>query len=450
MSLTRDIAARAGAVGWADLPPMVQHAARVCLADGLAIMLGALRHEPAVLPFADHARAYGPGPARLLAGGRAPAPAAAMANGALSHALDFEDTFDAAGLHVNASVIPTVLALAEAGGATPITLAEVLTAMALGADLACRIGLSLPRDPAERGWYHPPMIGALGAALAGARLLGLDTDQTTSALSLTLVQFSLTDALKRAPASGLRALRDGFAARAATEAVLLARAGVIGTPDPIAERGGLVSLLTGAAPAERLFADFGSSFLTPKLTLKLWPCCRGTHGAIALALALRDQGIAARDITAAAFTVAPPDDMLFEPRGDRIRPGSAIAAKFSVPYCFARTMIHGAPGLPAFDSAARAEARTLAMAEAVTMAACAPNAVPSARLTYADGRATDVPLPAPPVLCAGTTELAELRAKMEDCLGPGPALDTALGLETAAPDIPIPSLIARLCPDPAT
>ena len=100
MTATLDIAARSRAVSWENLAPSAQHAARLCLADGLAVMLGALRLEPAVQPFQTQARLYGPGPAPLLAGGNAPAPAAALANGALAHALDFEDTFDRAGLHV--------------------------------------------------------------------------------------------------------------------------------------------------------------------------------------------------------------------------------------------------------------------------------------------------------------------------------------------------------------
>lgn len=439
MSLARDIALRAGACGWEKLPSDARHAARLCLADGLAVMLGALRHEPAVAAFAAQARLYGPGPARLLAGGTAPVPAAALANGALSHALDFEDTFDPAGLHPNAAVIPTVLALAEAEGRT---LGEVLTAMALGADLACRIGLSLKTDPGQRGWYHPPMIGATGAALAGARLLGLTPDQTVAALSLVQVQFALTDALKRSPSSDLRAIRDGFAARAATEAVLLARAGVTGTPDPLGEEGGLVHLLTGAAPDPGAFASFGEVFLTPGLSLKLWPCCRGTHSAIALALALRGEGIMADDLEAVAFTVEPPDDMLFVPRGDRIRPGTAIAAKFSIPFCFAQALLHGAPGLESFSEAARLDATTLALATRVTLDTCGKGSGRSARLSFADGTTRDCRLLSPPSLRAGNARFAELTTKLRDCLGPSPAFDTLHSLETADPSQLISSLMA--------
>ena len=442
MTLTRDIATRALSCGWADLAPDVAHAARLCLADGLAVMIGALRHEPAVAPFVAQAQSYGPGPATLLAGGTAPAPAAALANGALSHALDFEDTFDRAGLHVNAAVIPAVLALAEATGAT---LGDALAAMALGADFACRIGLALAADPAALGWYHPPMIGALGAALAGARLLSLPPDQTAAALSLTQVQFGLTDALKRSPTSDLRAVRDGFAARAATEAVMLARGGVSATADPIAERGGLVWLLTGAGPDIAPFKSFGTAFLTPDLTLKLWPCCRGTHPAIALALALRGDGIAPEALSRAAFTIEPPDDMLFEPRADRLRPSTAIAAKFSIPFTFAYAWLFGEPGLDAFAPAARQDPAVASLAARTELRACRAGAGRWAHLTFADGTSADRPLPAPPVLRAGTTRFAEIAPKMRDCLGPGAeAAETLLAFETAEPSLPVAALMAGL------
>ncbi|MBF9042257.1 MmgE/PrpD family protein [Rhodobacterales bacterium HKCCE4037] len=448
MLSTRDIAVRAGPMRWNDLPPEVQHSVRLCFADGIAVMLGAVRLEPAVLPFAAHARSHGPGPAHLLAGGTAPPVAAALANGALSHALDFEDTFDAVGLHVNAAIIPTVLALAESEGKT---LGEALTAMALGAELACRLGLSLTNDPGARGWYFPPMIGAIGAALAGAHLLRLDADQTIAALSLAQVQFSLTDALKRAPASDLRAVRDGFAARAATEAILLARAGVTGTDDPLFERGGVIPLLTGDAADPAPLAAFAHDFLTPTLTLKLWPACRGTHPAIALALALRDEGLTATDIKAAAFTVEPPDDMLFEPRADRIRPQTAIGAKFSIPFTFAHTLIHGAPGLSAFSKTARHDADVRALASRITLRACAEGAGRTAHLTLASGE-TDRALAPPPPLTAGSATMTDLAAKFRDCIGDRPdALSLLHALDTTDPEKPVSDLVAQLAyPDPST
>jgi hypothetical protein len=35
----------------------------------------------------------------------------------------------------------------------------LITALAVGADLTCRLGLALQLDPIEYGWYTPPILG---------------------------------------------------------------------------------------------------------------------------------------------------------------------------------------------------------------------------------------------------------------------------------------------------
>ncbi|PJE27200.1 MmgE/PrpD family protein [Pseudooceanicola marinus] len=438
MSLTRSLAARVLAIH--TLPPRAAHAARLSLLDGLATMAAAVTLEPAARPFANMAR--GPGAATLLAGGTAPPGLAALANGALSHALDFEDTFDATGMHPNAVALPALLALAETEGA-PLT--DLLTSLALACDLTCRISLSLPADPASRGWYHPPMIGCAGAALGAAHLLGLSPDQAVAAVALALVQFSLTDALKRSPASDLRAVRDGFAARAAVEGALLARAGVSGTLDPLAEAGGLGPLLAGSPPEAAAFDSLGHVFHGEEVTLKLWPCCRGTHPAVALGLALRAEGIAPETLAAAAFTLTPPDDMLFHPLADRQRPSSAIGAKFSIPYTFAHAWRQGAPGLATFAEGPRKDPETLALAAKTVMRDCAPGLTPAAHLRFTDGREEIRPLPAPPVLPAGTAQLPDLGTKLSDCRAHAPAAARPLLDALAAEALP-ESLAPLLAP----
>ena len=59
----------------------------------------------------------GRGEATLVGGGRVPARAAALANGAASHALDYDDTHFAHIGHPSVAVLPAALALAERRGA---------------------------------------------------------------------------------------------------------------------------------------------------------------------------------------------------------------------------------------------------------------------------------------------------------------------------------------------
>src|SRR5690606_17433606 len=176
-------------VGTRGNTPSADAAVAIAPADGRPETDAATRLEPAVAPVQAYASASGAGPATLIGADRKVSPVmAALGNGALAHAIDFEDTFEAGKIHPNASLIPSVLALAEAedsGGA------EVIRALALGCDFACRLSLALDGDPAERGWYHPPILSGLGATLGCCLLLDLDADTALNALGLFAAQFML-------------------------------------------------------------------------------------------------------------------------------------------------------------------------------------------------------------------------------------------------------------------
>ena len=138
---------------------------------------------------------------------------AALANGAMSHALDYEDAFDAAPVHPNASLIPAVLALAQSRA--PIGGRELIAAIATGCDFACRLALSL-RQPLEAGgWYPPPILAAFGAVAGAANLLRLSPQQVTSAWSLLLLQNSCAGEIKYDADTVIRAVREAFPAQAA-------------------------------------------------------------------------------------------------------------------------------------------------------------------------------------------------------------------------------------------
>lgn len=404
-----------------DMPEDSIHAAQVSLLDALAVMFGAIAHEAVTHPFQHHALAAGAGPATLLAGGTAQASAAALANGALAHALDFEDTHDATGLHPNAVVVPAALAIAEAQETSG---RDFLVALAIGSDVNCRIGLALQDDPAQHGWYHPPMIGMIGATIAASRLLGLDVSATVSAVSLALCQFSLTDALKRSPATDLRAVRDGFAARAAVEAVLLAQAGLTGTEDPLEGTRGLFPLLTGQKAGSDLLAGFGTRFHNGDVSIKDWPCCRGTHPYIASALEVRES-VPADQIAEIGVTVRPPDDMLLLPAVDRQAPETAISARFSIPFTMASAVLFGAPSLAHFGPKALENPALRCLAARISLDQIGADATRAVRLRLRDGRELNLPATLPESRRAHDIPLAGLSAKLEDCLAPFPRLDAA-------------------------
>src|SRR5271170_1497341 len=99
------------------LPASTITAAKRAILDGVGVILAASGASEDVVPFVELARAHsGVAQATILGfRDRVSAAMAAFANGAMAHALDFEDAFDRAPSHPNASLLPAAIAIAEAG-----------------------------------------------------------------------------------------------------------------------------------------------------------------------------------------------------------------------------------------------------------------------------------------------------------------------------------------------
>jgi len=362
-SLSGRIAAHCAGLSFAQLGAETQHAARRALLDALGVMLAASGLASDAAPYRSVALAQGPGPSRLLGSmDTAPPAAAALANGALAHALDFGDTFDPGPAHPNAALVPALLALADADPS--IDGARFLAAMAAGSDLACRLSLAPARAFEEGGWYPPPLVGLVASAAACAALLGLDADGIRHAMGLALLQGSFPGEIKYDATSPLRGVREAFAARGAVEAALLARAGARAFAAPLEGRAGFFALYGGGPARDGLVADLGTRFLGDEVSFKPWPCCRGTHAYIEAALALRDR-CDWREIESITAETGPIQEMLIRPQAEKAAPHSAIEAKFSIPFTTAFAWIHGAVSLESFDDAARGDPAVLALARRV-------------------------------------------------------------------------------------
>ena len=360
------LAAHVAGMAWEALPTATARAAKLVLLDAAGVMLGASGLSAEVRPFVALAAAGGAGPCTIVGTGqRAGAAMAALANGALAHALDFEDAFDRAPGHPNASLVPALIALAQAEA--PVDGKRFLTALAVGGDVSCRMGLALRRPMETGGWYPPPMLAAYGATAGAASLLGLSADQVRDALSITMCQATTPGEIKYSAGTVLRAVREAFPAQAAVQSALLARAGIAGFEQPLEGRAGFFALYAGGEFApEALTGGLGSQFWIEQLTFKPWPSCRGTHPFIELALRLRAEH--AIDAAAIAAIEVEHDDvqsMLTEPPERKRAPAVAIDAKFSIPFTTALALARGGVGLDDFDAAALADPEVLALAARV-------------------------------------------------------------------------------------
>ena len=164
-------------------PAEVRRAAQRHLFDGLANVVGAVRTDavPAVVTVAT---GLGGAPeATILANGRrrVSTPAAALANGSLVHALDFDDTHAGGLIHATSVVLPAALAVGEQTGASG---AAVLDAAIVGYEAACRIAAAAPHGFHARGLHATMVAGVFASALVAARLMRLDAETATHALGI--------------------------------------------------------------------------------------------------------------------------------------------------------------------------------------------------------------------------------------------------------------------------
>jgi len=348
------------------LPARTVAAAKHVLLDATGVMLGASTAREAA-PFIALAALSGPGPCAILGTGQTTsAPLAALANGAMAHTLDFEDAFDLAPGHPNASLVPALIALAQAENR--VDGRRFLTALAVGGDMACRMGLAAGNGLDPGGWYPPPIVAAIGAAAGAACLLGLDARGVRDALSLMLCQATMPGEIKHSANTELRAVREAFPAQAAVTSALLARDGVAGFEHPIEGKGGFFALFTrGEYDAEALLDGLGERFWIEHLTFKPWPSCRGTHAAIELALALQaEHGFASADIGAVEIGFDSLQQMLIEPLERKQAPATAIDAKFSIPFCVALALVRGSVDLDSFGPETLRDPQVLGLAAKIS------------------------------------------------------------------------------------
>jgi 2-methylcitrate dehydratase PrpD len=361
--LSARLAEHVAGVRFEQLPPNTIAATCRALLDAVGVMHAASGMAPEARPFIELAAAHGGKPQASIFGTElcVSAESAALANGAMAHALDYEDAFDAAPVHPNASLVPAVVALAQAHG--PVSGAELVTAIAVGCDLVCRLALCLREDPARLGWYPPPILGAMGAVAGAARLLRLSPRQVLDAWSLMLLQNSCSGEITRDADTVLRAVREAFPAHAAVMVARLAAAGIPGFSAPFEGEAGFFRLFAGGRfDAQVLLQDLGSRWHIDQLSFKPWPSCRGTHAAIESALYLRQQhGIAPHTIASITVRGGAVQRMLAEPAERKRAPATSIDAKFSLPFTVATALCRGAVTLDSFDAAARADPDVLAL-----------------------------------------------------------------------------------------
>jgi 2-methylcitrate dehydratase PrpD len=328
MSLSKRLAIWALQTGFDDFPKEVVNTAKQCFLDTIGVALIASNSE-AVQCVSRYALQEGGEPAALIwATGKRTSPAlAALVNGTMAHAIDFDETNYSTIAHPSAVLIPAAMAMAELVNASG---EELLSAFIVGHEIMCKLGLATNPWLYEKGWWSTSVFGVIGAAIVAARLLKLNRQQTQWALGLAVAQASGIHANIGSYAKPFKA---GQAAQSGVVSALLAKQGLTSSDEIFEKKGGFFSVYVD--DRYRSFTGLlGKPYdlLDPGVAFKQYPSCSGTHAAVDAAIHLaRTHDLCWTKVSSVRCEVTPLVKMCLSYDS----PLTTDQARFSMPFCIA-------------------------------------------------------------------------------------------------------------------
>lgn len=308
------------------------------------------------------------GPCRILGfGDRVGVTSAAFANGALSQALEYDDTHNESIVHMSSPAVAAALALSEF---TAVTGQALITAIALGNEISCRVGSVSSGELHKRGFHPTGLFATFGAAYLSAKLLAADAETMARAAGIA---GSFASGLLQCWVDGTQTkfLHPGWSAQSGITAALLARSGVTGPAQVFEGRWGLFASHVQDPNAHRDFArisaNLGSHWESRNSSVKPFPAAHVIHPYISAAIRLRDKhAIQPADIESVecpvtGFIVS----IVCEPTAEKHAPASDSHGRVSLQYSIAEALFFGELGKRAYSDQSRRNPEILALARKV-------------------------------------------------------------------------------------
>lgn len=354
-----------------DLPEDVVARTRQRVLDVLGLSIAGGQ-----VPFGESVRATAtlyPGREAQLWGTatRASALGAALVNGALSQALEYDDTHNESIVHMSSPAVAAALALGDRLGANG---RDIVTAVAIGNEISARVGSVTPQQFHKRGFHPSGLFAPFGVCCLAGRLLGLEPAQMANAAGIT---GSFAAGLIQCWVDGSQSkfIHPGWAAQSGIAAATLARCGVTGPAEVYEGRFGLfASHLQAASPAPafgRLTDGLGSTWDSLNASFKPYPVAHVIHPYITAALRLRerhalDPSMIARVICPVAPYIV---GIVCEPDTEKRRPLTDSHGRVSMPYTLAEALAIGRIDKNSYAPSSLRNPAILALADRVVIVA---------------------------------------------------------------------------------
>ena len=333
MGQTRDLAEFIVDTAYSDLPAAVVDRMRLYVLDNLACgVAGEERPESRVVAdFAQAAKASAEcsvfcGPWRTSAS------LAALVNGVAISALEADHGYLPGSCHPGAAVFPAAAAVAEREGPDG---KAFLTALVVGYEALCRIGLAATRSVEDvRGFHGPGTNAAFGAAAAASKLAELDAVATAHTLGIagshggSLLEFKLEGAMTKR-------LHVGRGSQMGLEAALFAGKGMTGPTTVLEGAHGFLNAYSVDAKPDEITDGLGQEWRMLDLLTRPFACHGSFHGAVeAVDRFRRRHKPDAEKIRSIAVKTS---EATIARHGDR-RPTTVMGMQYSLPFTVATAL----------------------------------------------------------------------------------------------------------------
>ncbi len=269
-ALSRELATWATGVTAASLPPAVADAMKVYILDDMA---GAL--VGSITPWGDMvvhlaAESAGGGACTLIGRTERSSPSyAALVNGTFVGGFETDHVYTQASSHPSAGVFPAALAAAESRHATG---AAFLAALAAGYETCIRVGVAATRAVEDqRGFHGPGTNSSFGAAVASAKIMGLDAAAVLNALGIAgshaggLLEFHHEGAMTKR-------IHPGRGSQMGYECAVLASQGFTGPSTVLEGDTGFLHVYSPTPNPPALTERLGEHWYLLGMTVKSFPC----------------------------------------------------------------------------------------------------------------------------------------------------------------------------------
>ena len=264
---------------------------------------------------------------------------AALINGAAGTWLELDEGNQFARGHAGIHVVPAALAMGEKKG---VSGKDFLTALVLGYEIACRIGIASKL----RMTMHPHgSWGTIGAAVTVAKLMKLKVNQMKTLINIASSMTLATSRKTMLEGGTVRNLYAGVSGYMGILAYHLLMSGFTGEPDGIGSvYGGVVS---DSFSPEMMVEELGSRYEITRNYFKEYACCRYNHSSLDAIFKIMEKQKGGKFDPKSIESINVETYSLAAQLSNK-NPDNMLSAKFSVPFAIATTIIHGNSGVASF------------------------------------------------------------------------------------------------------